>query len=308
MSESITKPRLAIVGTTASGKSKLAMTIAEKIGGFEIVSLDSMQIYKRMDIGTAKPTREEQAIIPHHMIDIVEPQEEYTISQFQVDAQSAIDAIEGRGILPLLVGGTGLYLRTIIDELDIPGQFLETRQKLESNPNTAELYQKLSELDPLASTRMEPNNRRRVIRALEVTIGSGMKFSSYGPGLSVYKESAYQIIGLRRERAEIDRRIAARFDAQMGSGFLNECERLLDTKDPLSRSASQALGYKHLFHYLKGECSLDEAVEEAIKDTKKFARKQERWFRRDPRINWIDINDDVAESLPEILKVLGNEN
>ena len=308
MSESITKPRLAIVGTTASGKSKLAMTIAEKIGGFEIVSLDSMQIYKRMDIGTAKPTSEEQAIIPHHMIDIVEPQEEYTISQFQVDAQSAIDAIEGRGILPLLVGGTGLYLRTIIDELDIPGQFLETRQKLESNPNTAELYQKLSELDPLASTRMEPNNRRRVIRALEVTIGSGMKFSSYGPGLSVYKESAYQIIGLRRERAEIDRRIAARFDAQMGSGFLNECERLLDTKDPLSRSASQALGYKHLFNYLKGECSLDEAVEEAIKDTKKFARKQERWFRRDPRINWIDINDDVAESLPEILKVLGNEN
>ncbi len=305
MSESIRKPRLAIVGTTASGKSKLAMTIAENVRDFEIVSLDSMQIYKRMNIGTAKPTREEQAIIPHHMIDIVEPHEEYTISQFQIEAQSNIDEIESRGMLPLLVGGTGLYLRTIIDELDIPGQFLETRQKLESNPNTAELYQKLSELDPLASTRMEPNNRRRVIRALEVTIGSGMKFSSYGPGLSVYKESTYEIIGLRWERAEIDRRITARFDAQMESGFLNECERLLDSKHPLSRSASQALGYKHLFQYLKGECCLDDAVEAAIKDTKKFARKQERWFRRDPRINWIDISEDVDESLPQILKVLG---
>ncbi len=305
MNESIRKPRLAIVGTTASGKSKLAMSIAEKVQDFEIVSLDSMQIYKRMDIGTAKPTREEQAIIPHHMIDIVEPHEEYTISQFQIEAQRAIDEIDSRGMLPLLVGGTGLYLRTIIDELDIPGQFLKTRQKLESNPNTAELYQKLSELDPLASTRMEPNNRRRVIRALEVTIGSGMKFSSYGPGLSVYKESAYEIIGLRWERAEIDRRITARFYVQMESGFLNECERLFDSKDPLSRSASQALGYKHLFQYIKGECCLDEAVEAAIKDTKKFARKQERWFRRDPRINWIDINDDVVESLPQILKVLG---
>ena len=219
MSESILKPRLAIVGTTASGKSKLAMTIAENVRDFEIVSLDSMQIYKRMNIGTAKPTREEQAIIPHHMIDIVEPHEEYTISQFQIEAQSNIDEIESRGMLPLLVGGTGLFLRTIIDELDIPGQFLEIRQKLESNPNTAELYQKLSELDPLAATRMEPNNRRRVIRALEVTIGSGTKFSSYGPGLSVYNESAYQIIGLRRERDEIDRRITTRFYAQMESGF-----------------------------------------------------------------------------------------
>ena len=305
MNESRAKPRLAIVGTTASGKSKLAMIIAEKIKDFEIISLDSMQIYKRMDIGTAKPTREEQAKIPHHMIDIVEPHEEYTISQFQIEAQNAIEEIESRGMLPLLVGGTGLYLRTIIDDLKIPGQFLETRQRLELNPNTAELYQKLSELDPVASTRMEPNNRRRIIRALEVTIGSGTKFSSYGPGLSVYNESAYQIIGLRRERDEIDRRITTRFYAQMESGFLNECEALIDSQDPLSRTASQALGYKHLFQYLKGECSLDEAVEAAIKDTKKYARKQERWFRRDPRINWIDIDDDVAESLPQILKVLG---
>ncbi len=305
MIKSTPKPRLAIVGTTASGKSKLAMTIAEQVRDFEIVSLDSMQIYKSMDIGTAKPTREEQELIPHHMIDIVEPHEEYTISQFQIEAQTAIDEIESNGTLPLLVGGTGLYLRTIIDELDIPGQFLETRKKLESNSNTAELYQKLSELDPLASTRMEPNNRRRIIRALEVTMGSGIKFSSYGPGLSVYKESAYEIIGLRWERAEIDRRITARFDDQMESGFLNECEKLIDSQDPLSRTASQALGYKHLFQYLKGECCLDEAVETAIKDTKKFARKQERWFRRDPRINWIDISDDVAESLPQILKVLG---
>ena len=305
MTKLIPNPRLAIVGTTASGKSKLAMAIAEIVRDFEIVSLDSMQVYKSMDIGTAKPTKEEQAITPHHMIDIVEPHEEYTISQFQIEAQNAIDGIETKGMLPLLVGGTGLYLRSIIDELDIPGQYLTTRKKLESNPNTAELYQELTELDPLASTRMEPNNRRRIIRALEVTIGSGMKFSSYGPGLSVYRDSAYKIIGLRWERAEIDRRITARFDAQMESGFLNECERLINSKDPLSRTASQALGYKHLFQYLKGECCLDEAVETAIKDTKKFARKQERWFRRDPRINWIDIRNDVAESLPQILKVLG---
>ena len=195
MKESDSASRLAIVGTTASGKSQIAMSVAERIGTFELVSLDSMQIYQGMDIGTAKPTKEEQALIPHHMIDIVKPHEEYTISQFQIQAKEAIDGIVSRGVQPLLVGGTGLYLRTIIDELNIPGQFPETRKELEKNLDTRALYEKLTQFDPLASTRMEPNNRRRIIRALEVTIGSGRRFSSYGPGLSTYEEVNYKMIG-----------------------------------------------------------------------------------------------------------------
>jgi len=300
--ESDSASRLAIVGTTASGKSQIAMSVAERIGTFELVSLDSMQIYQGMDIGTAKPTKEEQALIPHHMIDIVKPHEEYTISQFQIQAKEAIDGIVSRGVQPLLVGGTGLYLRTIIDELNIPGQFPETRKELEKNLDTRALYEKLTQFDPLASTRMEPNNRRRIIRALEVTIGSGRRFSSYGPGLSTYEEVNYKMIGLRWDRNTLDRRIVKRFEDQIANGFLKECEKLIDAKKQLSRSASQALGYKHLFGHIRGDYSLDEAIETAIKDTKKFARKQERWFRRDPRINWIDINDDPDESLPLILK------
>ena len=302
MKESDSASRLAIVGTTASGKSQIAMSVAERIGTFELVSLDSMQIYQGMDIGTAKPTKEEQALIPHHMIDIVKPHEEYTISQFQIQAKEAIDGIVSRGVQPLLVGGTGLYLRTIIDELNIPGQFPETRKELEKNLDTRALYKKLTQFDPLASTRMEPNNRRRIIRALEVTIGSGRRFSSYGPGLSTYEEVNYKMIGLRWDRNTLDRRIVKRFEDQIANGFLKECEKLIDAKTQLSRTASQALGYKHLFGHIRGDYSLDEAIETAIKDTKKFARKQERWFRRDPRINWIDINDDPDESLPLILK------
>ena len=302
MKESNSASRLAIVGTTASGKSQIAMSVAERIGTFELVSLDSMQIYQGMDIGTAKPTKEEQALIPHHMIDIVKPHEEYTISQFQIQAKEAIDGIVSRGVQPLLVGGTGLYLRTIIDELNIPGQFPETRKELEKNLDTRALYEKLTQFDPLASTRMEPNNRRRIIRALEVTIGSGRRFSSYGPGLSTYEEVNYKMIGLRWDRNTLDRRIVKRFEDQIANGFLKECEKLIDAKKQLSRTASQALGYKHLFGHIRGDYSLDEAIETAIKDTKKFARKQERWFRRDPRINWIDINDDPDESLPLILK------
>ena len=302
MKESNSASRLAIVGTTASGKSQIAMSVAERIGTFELVSLDSMQIYQGMDIGTAKPTKEEQALIPHHMIDIVKPHEEYTISQFQIQAKEAIDGIVSRGVQPLLVGGTGLYLRTIIDELNIPGQFPETRKELEKNLDTRALYEKLTQFDPLASTRMEPNNRRRIIRALEVTIGSGRRFSSYGPGLSTYEEVNYKMIGLRWDRNTLDRRIVKRFEDQIANGFLKECEKLIDAKKQLSRTASQALGYKHLFGHIRGDYGLDEAIETAIKDTKKFARKQERWFRRDPRINWIDINDDPDESLPLILK------
>ncbi|MBT95213.1 MAG: tRNA (adenosine(37)-N6)-dimethylallyltransferase MiaA [Acidimicrobiaceae bacterium] len=294
--------RLAIIGTTASGKSHIAMRLAQSIGNIELVSLDSMQIYKGMDIGTAKPTLRDQELIPHHMIDIINPHQQYTISEFQKEAQDAIYQIETKEYLPLLVGGTGLYLRAVIDQLNIPGQFIGTRKKLELNPDTADLYTQLSELDPLASTRMEPNNRRRIIRALEVTIGSGKRFSSYGPGLTEYQESRYRVIGLRWDRNVLNERIAKRFEKQMNEGFLTECENLLNGQKQLSRTASQALGYKHLFAYLQGKSSLDEAIGTALKDTRQFARKQERWFRRDPRISWININETEEEALPMILK------
>ena len=284
---------LVIVGPTASGKSDLAMGVARLIGGAEIVTLDSMQVYRGMDIGTATPTAAEQAEVPHHLLDLVDPSEEFAVAEVQARAWAVIDDIRDRGAVPVLVGGTGLYVRAVIDRLQIPGRYPEVRAGLEAEPDTAALHRRLASLDPVAAGRMEPSNRRRVVRALEVTIGSGRPFSSYGPGLGHYPPTPFVQVGLRWDRDLLDARIAARYQRQLSDGFLDEVRAL--SVRPMSRTASQALGYKELLGHVQGETTLDEAVKLAVVRTRRFARRQERWFRRDPRIGWLDAPTSPAD-------------
>ena len=269
------------------------MGVARSIGGAEVVALDSVQVYRGMDIGTGTPTAAEQAEVRHHLIDLVDPSEEFAVAEFQARALAVIEDIRSRGAVPVLVGGTGLYVRAVIDELQIPGRYPEVRRELEAQSDTEALHRRLAELDPVAAGRMESSNRRRIVRALEVTVGSGQPFSSYGPGLGHYPATPYVQVGLRWDRKCLDERIAVRYRRQMAGGFLDEVRSLAER--PVSRTASQALGYKELLAHVRGEVSLDEALESAIGRTRRFARRQQRWFRRDPRIQWLDAPAAPAE-------------
>jgi tRNA dimethylallyltransferase len=294
----------ALVGPTASGKSALALAFARRHRDVELVSIDSMQVYRGMDIGTAKPTPEERAEVPHHLLDLVDPSEEYTVARFKAAFAHAVATIERRGHRALLVGGTGLYLRAVVDALDLPGQYPDVRAALEADHDTGALHARLSTLDPVAASRMEPTNRRRVLRALEVTLGSGRPFSSYGPGLESYPPAPLRLVGLRLDRDELDGRIEARYRAQVGAGFVDEVRDLLERPGGLSRTAGQALGYKEIVDHLRGRCSLEEALTTAIARTRRFARRQERWYRRDPRIVWIEAGagHNALAALEEVLE------
>ena len=292
---------LVLVGATASGKSALALEVARQRPGTELVSVDSMAVYRFMDIGTATPTVTERDEVPHHLVDLVDPSEEFTVSMFQATAFSVLEDLDRRRCRAVLVGGTGLHVRAVVDELDIPPRFPKVRADLEAEPDTAALYRQLAEQDPEAARRMEPTNRRRILRALEVTLGAGRPFSSFGPGLGVYPPTPFAQVGIRMPRDILDRRIGERYRRQMEAGFLDEVAALGKRSEPLSSTAAQALGYRELLAYLRGDCELEEAVDSAAAATRRFARRQDRWFRRDPRIDWIDIQDNPLEALPEVL-------
>ncbi len=296
------RPHLALVGTTASGKSAVAFEIARRVGDAEIVTVDSMQVYRGMDIGTAKPTPEERAAVPHHLLDLADPSEDYSVAQYRAAAVDAIADIEARGHCAVLVGGTGLYLRALVDGLTIPGKFPEARAAVEAEPDTARLHERLRTLDPTAAARMEPGNRRRIVRALEVTLGSGRPFSSFGPGLETYGPTPFVLTGIRLPATVVSARIAARYQAQLASGFVDEVRRLAARPAGLSRTARQALGYKELLAHVRGELALDEALDLAVRRTRQFARRQRAWFRRDPRITWFDADDDPFAVLPDVLR------
>ena len=283
----VTVEHVALVGTTASGKSSLAMAIGRAHRDIEIVSVDSMQVYRGMDVGTAKATAAEQADVPHHLIDLSDPGDEFTVARFQRAFGDALAAIEHRGHRALLVGGTGLYLRAVVDGLAIPAQYPETRREFEGAA-TAQLHTKLAELDPIAAARMEPSNRRRIVRALEVTVGSGRPFSSYGPGLEAYRPTRFRLVGVALPPGMVNVRIEERYRQQLDGGFVDEVRRLAARPTGLSRTASQALGYRELLAHLRGELAVDAALEEATRRTRHFARRQRAWFRRDPRIEWLD--------------------
>lgn len=300
------RPPLALVGTTASGKSSLAMALARHRGDVELVSVDSMQVYRGMDIGTAKPTAAEQAEVRHHVIDLVDPWEPFEVHSFQQAAADALAGIAARGHLAVLVGGTGLYLQAVVDGFEIPGRYPEVLEELEAQPDTVALHARLAELDPLAASRMEPTNRRRVVRALEVTIGSSRPFSSYGPGVATHPDTPVRLVGIRLPAEVVAARIEARYRQQLADGFLAEVERL-HAGPALSRTAAQALGYRELLAHLAardaGEPSptLDDAIDEAVRRTRAFARRQRAWFRRDPRITWLDAEVDPLDRLDDLL-------
>ena len=308
MTDQARKP-VVIVGPTASGKSSVAMAVAQQQTNSQnpvhIVAVDAMQVYRDMNIGTAKPTLSDQSLVPHHCIDLVDSHERFTVSEFKTGATEALSKIDKANGRALLVAGTGLYLTAVIDDLVLPGEFPETRATLEQEPNTALLFEQLAQLDPIAIEKIERSNRRRIIRALEVCIGSGRAFSSFGPGTSAYPENGVVQIGLRWNRDRLAQRVADRVYAMMNEGLLSEVTALRNSKDGLSRTAAQALGYKELLLHLDGKMSLDQAVEETIIHTRQFAVRQERWFRRDPRIKWVSISEDpVAEIVPVVAKHL----
>lgn len=283
-----------LVGPTASGKSELAVVAAEAHGDLEIVTADSMQVYVGMDIGTATPPAEVRRRVPHHVVDVVDPAEEFTVADHQRLARAAIADIEARGRRALVVGGTALYVRALTDDLEIPGRWPDIRAELEGEPDTGALHRRLVSLDPVAAARMEPTNRRRIIRALEVTLGSGRPFSSWGPGLGHHPPTPFRLLGVWLPRAVVDARIAARYRSQLEAGFLEEVRALADRPAGLSRTARQALGYRELLAHLAGELDLDAAVELAVRRTRRFARRQRAWFRRDPRIRWMGHAADPA--------------
>lgn len=284
---------VALVGATASGKSAIALEVARALGDVEIVTIDSMQVYRGLDIGTAKPTPAERAEVPHHLLDLVDPEDEFSVAELQRAAFAVLDDIARRGRRALLVGGTGLYLRAVIDRLELPGQFPDARAEVAAEPDTDALHARLAALDPDAAARTTTSNRRRIERALEVSIGSGRPFSSFGPGLDAYPADVdIAQVGIDVPIEELDRRIEARVDAMLEAGLLDEARALVGRS--LSRTAARALGYEELLDHLAGGCSLAEARATTVQRTRRLARRQIRWFRRDPRIAWASSHNTGA--------------
>jgi tRNA dimethylallyltransferase len=294
-------PALALVGPTASGKSTLSLALARLRPEVELVSVDSMAVYRGMDIGTAKPSAAARRAVPYHLIDLVDPGEEFSVAQFQDAARRVMAEIAGRRHRALLVGGTGLYVRAVVDDLELPGRWPQIAADLDAEAATPggvdALFARLIALDPVAATRMERGNRRRVVRALEVTVGSGRPFSSFGPGLEVYPRSPVTLVGIRFDPVLHDVLIERRFQALLAAGFLDEVRTLAARAGGMSRTARQALGYRELLAHVEDAVPLDEAVTTAVNRTRAFARRQWSWFKRDPRIHWLDPHGDLLTGL-----------
>jgi tRNA dimethylallyltransferase len=279
----------AIVGPTAVGKSHVALEVAQALGA-EIVSVDSMQVYSGMDIGTDKATPEMRATVPHHLLDHWLPSHDLTVSEFQAEARNAISHIARRGVLPLLVGVSGLYFRAVVDDLLFPPRSANVREALELEVDELgprALHERLTELDPRAATRIEPENARRIVRALEVIELTGEPFSD-NDSFDRY-ESIYDLVmvGLTRPRAQLYERIEARVTGMIERGLVDEV-RLLATIG-ISRTARQALGYRQVLDSPGADPATTR--NEIVRATKRFARRQESWFRADPRAKWFDASD-----------------
>ncbi|OGD33284.1 tRNA (adenosine(37)-N6)-dimethylallyltransferase MiaA [Candidatus Azambacteria bacterium RIFCSPHIGHO2_01_FULL_44_55] len=283
------KPKIiVVVGPTASGKTGLAIKIAKKFGG-EIVSADSRQIYRGMDIGTAKPTKKEMAAIPHYLIDINNPDENYTVAEYKRDAVKAIKSILKKGKLPILVGGTGLYVKSVIDNLEIPNvpPDPKLRQKLElriKNYGLKSLYNELIKLDPEAAYIVDPHNPRRIIRALEIALKTKKPFSAQRKaGRMIFDFIEF---GIYRPKEELEKRIDKRIDLMMKDGFLKEVKELVE-KYGQNNQNFDTIGYREIIDYLNRKITLPEAVELIKKNTRNYAKRQMTWFRKDKRIRWI---------------------
>jgi len=295
---------VAIVGPTAVGKSRLAVRLAQTFNG-EIVSADSRQIYRHMDIGTAKPDRQELSLVKHHLVDIINSDEDFSLAQYQQLAYKAIDDIQKRQKLAILVGGSGLYVWAVLEGWGIPQvpPDLEFRHSLEEKADrgeTEELYQELMRVDPVSAQKIDRHNIRRVIRALEVYRNTDVPFSQ----LQRKKAPPFNtiIIGLTVDRVELYRRIDLRVDRMIEQGLVEEVQKLVSTGYSLNLKAMSGIGYAQIGMFLKGELTLPAAIQKVKFETHRFVRHQYSWFRlKDKRINWFDILDDRAESKIETL-------
>ena len=287
-------PIITVVGATATGKSDLALDLAEHLGG-EIINTDSMQFYRGMDIGTAKLPVEERRGIPHHLIDILDVTAEANVQDFQARARTAIADIRNRGHRPILVGGSGLYVRAAVDHMEFPGTDPDIRARLEAEAaaDRWSLHQRLRELDPTAAEKITVNDQRRIARALEVIELTGRAFSAQLPDYQEIEPTIH--LGLSMDRPILHERIAARVELMWDQGWVDEVRSLLEVGLAEGRTASRAIGYAQIRRHLDGELSAAEAKEETIVRTRQFARRQDTWFRRDPRIHWIDGSAADAE-------------
>jgi tRNA dimethylallyltransferase len=295
---------IAVVGATATGKSGLGIALARALGG-EVVNADSMQLYQGMDIGTAKEPQAARHGVPHHLLDIWPVTRAANVADYQKLARAAIDDIIARGRVPVLVGGSGLYVRAALDDLHFPGTDTATRARLTdelARLGPAALHARLATLDPDAAAAILPGNGRRIVRALEVIELSGRPFTATMPSYAQVRPAVQ--IGLTLPRPELDLRIAARVDRMWQAGFEAEVRRLAAQGLREGPTASRALGYQQLLRHLDGECTLDDARAETIKATKRFARRQESWFRRDPRVRWLDATAPEEQLLADALRHL----
>lgn len=296
---------IAVVGPTAAGKSGLAIGLARAMGG-EVVNADSMQLYAGMDIGTAKLAPGQRGGVTHHLLDIWDVRTTANIAEYQRLARAAIDDIRGRGRVPVLVGGSGLYVRAVLDDLNFPGTDPRLRRALEDELGRAgpgALHERLARLDPAAAAAILPGNGRRIVRALEVIELSGQAFNATLPGYEAVYPSIQ--IGLRPDRAELDRRIAARVDGMWQAGFVAEVRGLERRGLREGRTSSRALGYAQVLHFLAGQWSAEQARLETVRATRRFARRQELWFRRDPRISWLEADGAGAGLLDTAMATIG---
>jgi tRNA dimethylallyltransferase len=281
---------IAVVGATATGKSGLAIELARALGG-EVVNADSMQLYRGMDIGTAKEPPAAWRGVPHHLLDVWPVTRTANVADYQQLARDAIDDITARGRVPILAGGSGLYIRAALEDLHFPGTDDGTRARLEAELDRvgpAALHARLTTLDPAAAAAILPGNGRRIVGALEVIEIPGRPFTATMPAYDQGRPAVQ--IGLTLPRPELDLRIAARVDRMWQAGFEEEVRRLVGEGLRAGKTASRALGYQQMLRYLDGDGTLDEARGETVKATRRFARRQESWFRRDPRVRWLDAS------------------
>ena len=287
---------LALVGPTASGKTEAALAIAETLAA-EIVSVDSMLVYRGMDVGTAKPTAEERARVPHHLIDLAEPSEPFSVARYQELGRASLAGITRRGSRPILVGGSGLYFRALVDELEFPGTDAATRAELQLEAaavGATGLHRRLAFADPAAAAKIEPGNVRRTVRALEVAAITGREFSSFAEAWERYPAGRVRAAGIELPREALVARVEARARAMLDRGFLDEVRELRARGLGRWLTSTQAIGYAEMAAHLEGRSTLEDAVTETVTRTKSLARRQMAWFRRDPRIRWFTAGQEGA--------------
>ena len=285
-----------ILGVTASGKGRLAFDLAKSLDA-EIISVDSMKVYRRMDIGTAKPPQEARQQIKYHLIDIVEPSESFSVGAFREGALGAMEQINGWGRKIIAVGGTALYIKALLYGLfEGPGGDNQIRVELQERARAeglAELYKELTKIDPIAAERINPNDSKRIIRALEVCRITGKPISSFQKQWeSSEVEHDWTIIGLRREKTEESRRINSRAKKMITAGLIDEVKALLAEQKPLSKQARCAIGYAEIIEHLKGQIELEDAIELIKKNTRRLAKNQRTWFKTFKNVHWLDIEPD----------------